>query len=240
MFNFIHKIIYWFLSIQEQLLRQNLRRTLGGASAKAASKTAFLKSDSFKVKTNTDKCKDKLDSDVKIVLKKYENDPDKLLKFVERNGTRVCKIAYAHGLLKLIGYEEGLIGSLKGIKALYLSGVLTILGKQVGLSLKTIPMFVMSKQPVDSYNTIQQFHKWYAMKLNLPGFDAEAQANFQKFLGSTSDNDIKALTVDEILALKDAIARDVEAINFVVELAKSTDGTRNAMGKITSGEGASI
>ena len=101
-------------------------------------------------------------------------------------------------------------------------------------------MFVMSKQPVDSYNTIQQFHKWYAMKLNLPGFDAEAQANFQKFLGSTSDNDIKALTVDEILALKDAIARDVEAINFVVELAKSTDGTRNAMGKITSGEGASI
>jgi hypothetical protein len=240
MFNFVQKIIYWFLSVQEKVLRKNLKRTLGSSYTNSTSKTVFTKSDSLKLTSGTDKNKAKLDYEVKSVLKKYENDPEKLLKFVEDKGTRVCKIYRADVFLKAIGYEEGLIGSLKGLKALYLSVLLTIMGQQVGISFKTKPMFVLSKNPINSYNTIQQFHKWYAMKLNLPGFDFEAQANFQKFLGNTNDNDIKALSMSEIIGLKEAIARDVEAINFVVELAKSVDGTRNAMGKISAGEGASI
>ena len=240
MFNLVQKIIYWFLSVQEQVLSKRLKRTLGSSYTNSTSKTVFSKSDSLKFTGQTKKNKEKLDFDVKTVLKKYENDPDKLLKFVESKGTKVCKIHRADIFLKLIGYEEGLIGNLKGLKALYLTLVLTILAQQVGLSFKTEPMFVLGKQPVNSYNTIQQFHKWYAMKLKLPGFDFEAQANFQKFLGNTKDDDIKSLSMDEILGLKEAIARDVEAINFVVELAKSVEGARSAMGKITAGEGASI
>lgn len=240
MFNFIQKVIYWVLSMQEQVLRKNLKRKLGTSYVNSTSKIVFSKSDSLKLTAKTEKCKEKLDCDVKAVLKKYENDPEKLLDFVEKKGTKVCKVNHAEVLLKLIGYETGLIGQLKGVKALYLTSVLTVLGQQVGLSFKTQPMFVLNKDSLSRYNTIQQFHKWYAMKLNLPGFDFEAQANFQKFLGDTTDDDIKSLSMDEILGLKEAIARDVEAINFVVALAKSTDGTRSAMDKITAGEGASV
>ena len=75
-------------------------------------------------------------------------------------------------------------------------------------------------------------------KLNLPGFNAEAQNNFQKFLHS-DDSDIKLLSVEEILDLKEAIARDVEAINFIVDLAKSTTGSKNALKKMTAG-GATV
>jgi len=240
MFNFVQKIIYWVLSLQEKILRKNLKRTLKYSSASSMSKTGFSKSDSLKLTSQTEKNKEKLDFNVKSLLKKYANDPEKLLEFISKKGTHVCRINHTRVLLGIIGYEEGFIGPLKGFKAFYLSLMLTVLGQQVGLAFKTKPMFVLSKQPVDSYNMIQQFHKWYAMKLNLPGFDSEAQQNFQKFLGNTKDEDIKALSIDEILGLKEAIARDVEAINFVVELAKSTDGSRQAMGKITAGEGASI
>jgi hypothetical protein len=96
-------------------------------------------------------------------------------------------------------------------------------------------MFVLEDAPLDAYYTIQYFHKWYAMKLNLPGFDSESQQNFQKFLNSSNDEDMKGLSVDEILGLKEAIARDVEAINFVVDLAKSTAGAKNAMQKLQTG-----
>lgn len=240
MFNFVQKIIYWFLSFQEQILRKNLTKKLGTSFGKSNSKTVFSKSDSLKLTGMTQKNKEKLDFNVKTLLKKYANDPDKLLDFISKKGTKVCRVKYAGILLALIGYEEGFVSSLKGAKAFFLTLMLTAFGQQIGVSFNTEPMFVLSKQPADRYKTIQQFHKWYAMKLNLPGFDTESQRNFQKFLDSAKDEDIKALSMDEILGLKDAIARDIEAINFVVELAKSTDGSRAAMGKITAGEGASI
>ncbi len=85
---------------------------------------------------------------------------------------------------------------------------------------------------------IQQFYKWYAKKLNLPGFEPETQDTLQKFLTS-SDEDIKNLSVEEILELKEAIARDVESIDFIVDMAKNTEGSQNALKKMTDG-GASV
>ena len=61
MFNFVQKIIYWFLSIQEKVLRKNLKRTLGSSYTNSTSKTVFTKSDSLKLTSGTDKNKAKLD-----------------------------------------------------------------------------------------------------------------------------------------------------------------------------------
>ncbi len=142
--------------------------------------------------------------------------------------------------MKIIGYEEGLISETKGIKGLFLNIVIPfIAGDKIILSGKTDVMFVLRNLPIDRYIMIQQFYKWYAMKLDLPGFDAESQENFQKFLSSSNDDKIKELSVEEILGLKEAIARDVEAINFIVDFAKSTSGSKNALKKMTAG-GASI
>lgn len=239
MFDFIHKLIYLFVSLQQRLLRKKSGRDLKSVFTNASSKRVFAKGASLELISKTEKTKQKLENDVKIILSKYSNNPEKLLDFVQRSGTNVYKINHADKILKLIGFEAGFIGKTKGLKALCLNVILSVFtDEKVKLSLNTEPMFIIKTSVPDSYTTIQQFHKWYAMKLNLPGFDSESQDSLNKFLFNDKA-DVKNLSVDEILGLKDAIARDVEAINFVVNLAKSTSGSKNAFKKMLT-DGASV
>lgn len=239
MFNFIQKIIYFVLNLQENVMKKRLGRNHKTSYTNATSKKVFGLAASLELTSKTEKNKEKLEKNVKIILKKYENNPEKLLEYIERSGTKVCKISHADKLLKFIKFEEGFISTTKGVKALYLCILVSMFtDKKINLSLTTEPMFILRDLPLDKYHMIQQFHKWYAMKLNLPGFDTESQENFQKFLHS-NDEDVKLLSIEEILGLKEAIARDIEAINFIVDLAKTTEGSRNAMKKITAG-GATV
>lgn len=239
MFNFIQKIIYFVLNLQDKVLKKRLGEKQKTSYTNSTSKKVFGLAASLELTSKTEKNKEKLEKDVKIILKKYENNPEKLLEFIERSGTKVYKIPHADKFLKFINYEEGFIGATKGAKALYINILVSMfIDKKINLSLKTESMFILRNLLLDKYCMIQQFHKWYAMKLNLPGFDTESQENFQKFLNS-DDEDVKLLSIEEILGLKEAIARDVEAINFIVDLAKTTDGSRNAMKKITTG-GATV
>lgn len=238
MFEFVQEIMYSFLEFQEKILKKRLSRRYKSVYSKSTTKKVFGKAASLELTSKTEQNKTKLAKDINVILKKYENNPEKLLKFIRRSGTNVYKIRFADKVLALIKYEEGLISAASGLKALYLNIIVPMLaGKNIKLSLKTEPMFVLRDLPLDKYIMIQQFHKWYAMKLNLPGFDAESQNNFQKFMNS-NNADVKELSVDEILGLKEAIARDVEAITFIVDLAKSTAGSKNALKKITTGGAA--
>lgn len=240
MLDFIQQIIYSFLDVQEKVLRKKLRTNLRTSFSNSTSKRVFGLAASLELNSQTEKNKIKLEQNVKTILKKYENNPNKLLAFIRRSGTKVYKIPFADKLLKVIGYEEGFIGETNGINGLYLNIITSVLGgDKLNLSSKADAMFILRNMPLDNYCMIQQFHKWYAMKLNLPGFDAESQNNFQKFLVPTNDDKLPELSVEEILGLKEAIARDVEAINFVVDLAKTTVGSKNALKKITAG-GASV
>lgn len=240
MFDFIQKLIYFVLGLQEKILKKRLNKNLKTVYSNTTSKKAFGSAASLEVSAGTQKNKIKLENTVKIILKKYENNPEKLLAFVRRSGTKVYKIPFANKILGIIGFEEGFISSAKGLKGLYLNLVTSIFGeRKVKISTTTEPMFVLRTSATDSYLTIQQFHKWYAMKMSMPGFDAESQENFQKFLSPANDKKIKELSIEEIIGLKEAIARDVEAINFTVELAKSTEGAKNALGKMIAG-GASV
>ena len=239
MFDFVQKFIYSILSLQEKFLAKKVRRSFNSIYSNSTTKKVFGQAASLELNTKTNKNKTKLEADVKTILKKYTNEPEKLLEFVKRSGTKVYKIKFANKVLKLINFEAGFLSASSGLKALYLNIIIPMLAKEpIKCSLKSDPMFVLSTTPLDNYCTIQQFHKWYAMKLNLPGFNEEAQNNFQKFM-TTDDSDIKLLSIEEILDLKEAIARDVESINFLVDLAKSTAGSKNALKKIIAG-GASI
>lgn len=239
MFDFIQKFIYLVLNFQEKLLTKRLGRNFKTFYSNKTSKKAFINGAILELNSETKNNKIKLENSVKTILKKYKNDPAKLLEFVEKSGTKVYKFPFADKILGIIGYEEGFISETKGFKGLYLNIILFLAGNKIKFSLKTEPMFVMRNLPLDPYSMIQQFYKWYAMKLNLPGFDAESQENFQKFLSPSNDEKIKELSVEEILGLKEAIARDVDAINFIVDFAKSTEGSKNALKKVTAG-GASV
>lgn len=235
MFDFIQKIIYLLFSIQEKFLSKKLKKTLRRSYSNKTSKRVFGLAASLELTSQTDKNKKKLESNVKTILKKYENNPQKLLDFAERSGTAVHKISYADKILKLIGYEEGLLPEIKGLKALFLCVCINFLSNnKTALSFKTEPMYVLRDLPLEAVFVAQQFYKWYAMKLDMPGFDAQAQENFQKFLSSSADDKIKELSVEEILGLKEAIARDRDAINFIIDFAKVTGGNQTSVEKITT------
>lgn len=239
MFDFIQRLIYSVLALQEKVLKKKIKGNINAPYANSMSKKKIIRGASFELTAQTEKNKLKLENDVKIILKKYENNPQKLLEFVQNNGTKVYKIPFANRILKLIGYEEGFVIATEGIKSLYINIIAAVLaGEKMKLSLKSEPVFILRGAHFDDYYLIQHFHKWYAMKLNLPGFDPESQDNFQKYLTS-SDLDIKSLNIEEILGLKEAIARDKEAINFIINFAKSTAGSKNALKKMLAG-GASI
>lgn len=240
MFDFIQKIMYSFLAFQEKVLRKKLMRNFKPIYSCSTSKRTLGRNVSLELTSKTDKNKEKLKHSVETIIKKYENNPEKILQFIKRSGTNVYKIPFANKFLKLIGYEEGFVIATKGLTSLYLNLIIAIFSNEkFNFSFKTEPMFILRDLPLDSYCMIQQFHKWYAMKLNLPGFDAESQNNFQKFLKPSNDDKIKELSVEEILGLKEAIARDVDAINFIVDFAKSTSGSRSALKKMITG-GASV
>ncbi len=239
MFDFVQNFIYSIAEFQEKFLRKKLGRKFKSSYSNTTSKKIYSRAASLELTGATQKNKIKLENNITTILKKYDNNPQKLLDFVSRSGTNVYKKPFANKILALIKCEEGFISKLNGIKALYLNIFLKITGEDVKISFKTEPMFLVRNLPLENCYIIQQFHKWYAMKLNLPGFDAESQENFQKFITPTNDDKIKELSVEEILGLKEAIAREVDAINFVVELAKSTEGSKNALRKMTAG-GASV
>lgn len=204
----------------------------------STTKVVFRKNDSAKFSSQTDKNKERLEFEVKNILKKYQNNPEELLNFVERKGTKVYKIPFAKQILGKIGYEEGFIVGQKGLYALYLNLITTLLSSEkIKFSLKTKPMFVVGLH-VDDYTIIQSFHKWYASKLKLPGFEQATQENIQKFLKIPSSQ-IETLSIEEIIDLKEAISRERESIDFVVNFARATKGSKSALQKLTTG-GASV
>lgn len=227
MLNFIQKLI---------------EKTLGKKSkikSKSTSKKTLTSAASFELTSETEKAKAKLENGVKIILKKFGSNPEMLLPFVEKSGTEVYKLASADKFLRLIGYEEGFVIPTKGFKSFYINTIIAAFaGKKIKFSIETEPKFVLNKKPIEQYFMIQQFYKWYAKKLNLAGFEPEAQDTLQKFLNSGEEN-ISELSVDEILELKEAIARDVESIDFIINMAKNTEGSKNALKKMTDG-GASV
>jgi len=240
MFDFIRKFVYSFLKVREQVLGKECGANYSSTYSNSTSKRAYGVAASLELSSKTELNKIKLEKNIKLILKKYANDPQKLLDYIQRSGTNIYKIPFAEKFLKLIGLETGLINKLSGLKGLYVNIITSAFsGAKLNLSCSTEHMFILSNVPLNNYNVILQFHKWYALKLNLPGFDVEAQNNFQKFFIQSNDEKIKELGINEILGLKEAIARDVEAINFVVDLAKSTAGSRNALKKMKTG-GASI
>ena len=101
-------------------------------------------------------------------------------------------------------------------------------------------MFILRKGSVDIYYMIHQFHKWYSFELGLPGFDYKDQQNFKRIFKTLKQEDITNLSIQEIISLKEAIARDIEAIDFVVNLSKEYDTSKKLLNKIKSGRSVSL
>lgn len=234
--NLIKKAIYFFLSIQEKVLTTRLDTSLKGSYSNKTSKTIISGSEHMTLTSETKKNIDLVKKNVEDLLKGHENNPYKLLDYVEAAGTKVLRLGLADKVLQTIGEEEGFITELRGFKALYLN-----LYTKSGFSFKSKPIFIIREgnNNIDPLFLIHHFYKWYAMKMNLPGFDYKSQQNFKKYLKNINHKDITTLSVKDILSLQEAINRDQEATTFCLELVQKTEGAKNVQKKMIDG-GASI
>ncbi len=231
----IKKAIYFILSIQEKALTMRLDKSLKGSYKNKTSKTIIAGSEHMTLTSETEKNKDLVRKNVEDILKNCENNPFKLLEYVEAAGTNVLKLSLADKILQTIGEEEGFIPELYGLKALYLN-----LYTKSGFSFKSKPIFIIrnGNGTIDPLFLIHHFYKWYAMKMNLPGFDYKSQQNFKKYLKDIN-KDMTTLSLEDMLSLQEAINRDQEATNFCLELTQRTEGAKKVQKKMLDG-GASI
>lgn len=171
---------------------------------------------------------------VERILDKYKSDPKKLIEYIKGANTPIYLVKNPNKILSKIHEEEGFIMPQKGISALYLN---IVLNKKI--SFETPEMFVISKD-FSSYLFAYEFYKWYSYKTGVKGYEAETQIKFKKVFNFCETSKIHDLTFDEIIELKNAIKRDVEAIEFVKNYAQKHQESSKVYKKILQGKSASV
>lgn len=236
---FVQRIVNYILSRKKRSLEFAKEKLKPKTYSKSTTKTHINASETMVLSTETKKTLESLDEEVKNIVKTCSFDPELLLKFIEQQGTSVYRFCYADKLLAKIKEEEGFIVPLKGFKAFYLNFITNFFTKKkFCFSFKTNEMFVLKDGEANIYYLLHHFHKWYGFKKNLPGYDEKSQKLFKENFRNMQNT--KELTVDEILSLKEAIARDSQAADFVIQLAKESSGAKIALKKIKNEGGAEI
>lgn len=233
--NIFKEIKYFFLSQQVKNIQNKLKKTTKRSFTNKTSKTIFGTAANVTLNTETQKLIELVKTNVSTIIKKVDCNPEELLNYVKAANTPVYKINNADKLLGFIQEEEGIIYEQEGITALYLS---IITGQ--GIKFKTQPMFILRDGEIDKYYMLHHFYRWYSIKSNLPGFEYSVQKKFKQFIVDNSDEMLKKFTMEDIVALKEAIARDQEATEFVLEYTKQVEGSKNVIDKIKNSGGANI
>ena len=178
----------------------------------------------------------------KKVLKNFINDPEGVLRFIQSKGTKVIRAKHIEKVLMLLGDEEGFISPKDGSRALFLSIMINILSlSKIRIGFNTPAMFIMSTGEINIYFLAHQLHHWLAYVKGLPGYEEETVDNFKSLWNPEfGSENISRMSIDQILSLKDAIARDVEAIKFVKEISRELIGARNSIKRLRNGESLNL
>ena len=176
--------------------------------------------------------KDKANQEkIEKIIEQYIDEPEKLFNYIKGAKTEVHLSKFAPKILAKINEQEGFILPQKGLKALYLN---LLLNKKFSFS--TNEMFVLRSLDVNLTVFIYQFYKWYCYKMNLSGYESEVQEQFKKVFEICETNQIDKLTYEEVLNLKSAIKRDIEAIDFVKKIVQKFSMAKKNLEKIKQGQ----
>lgn len=238
---FIQKIINYILQRRRDRLAQTLDRLKPRTYTHSTTKTHINSSETLTITSETQKQIENIYAEIANIVKACEVNPQKLLDYVKAHGTPVYKINGAAKILERIKEEEGFITPLSGWKAFYLNLCVGLLAsKRLKFSFKTKEMFVINDSELNIYFVLHQFYLWFGFRKGLPGYDENSRRLLKSHIDAMSDADVNSMSVEEIIGLKEAIARDREAAEFVIQLAKESSGAKKAMEKMQQDGGASI
>jgi len=186
--------------------------------------------------TKVDSLKKSVKDDVTRLNKEFNLSVENMLKYIEENGTKVYKIYNAEAMLNKVLEHTGFITPLEGPKAMYIS---TLVGLGLNNS-NTDGMFIVSAdKEADYYMLLREFYLWYSFKNNLAGFEFKTQEIFKKYMAEKRNPGMAKMKYDDMANLKEALARDSEANEFVMEFVRNKEGGANVLKKMQEG-GADI
>ena len=233
--NIFKQIKYFLLSLKEKSILNNLKGSTKRSYSNNTSKVIYGNAGTVTLNSETKKLIETVKNNVGDLVKKTDANPELLIEYIKTVKTPVYYLPNAHKFLAFIGEEEGFICEKLGIKALYIS---LITGQ--GIKFSTKPMFVMRKGPIEKLYFLHHFYRWYSLKSGLAGFDFMTQEKLKYFLRYNSEDVVKRFSMEEILSLQEAIARDQEATDFVLNYAKQMEGAKKVLDKIKTDGSASV
>lgn len=196
----------------------------GNVNSNSKMKVSVNQAASLHLNTVSDEDKKKVEKIAEKIIKKYFGDIPKTIKLLEKRGIKVYRTKFAVKLLANINEKQGFLTPLKGYKAFYLNFWIGLLcDKKIVFSTKTNEMFVFTTKDIDNFYLASQVYRFVAFKKNLAGFEYEIQEKFKKIYKNPNVKNFNSLTAGDIFALKEAIARDVEAVDFATNLYSETE-----------------
>lgn len=178
--------------------------------------------------------KENLDTKLELLIKKYRDNPKKLLQYIEMQGVKIYTLPNAEKLLSKINEEEGFITPLKGKNALLLNLIIGLFcDNKIKLRLKTNAMIILNKGNIDFYTLVRAIYKFYGFKNGLAGYDYKSQAIFKKIYNSGNTSlSVEKASFKDLCACKEALTRDLDSIKFTVKLSTEYDSSKKALQKL--------
>lgn len=201
-------------------------------------KDCFTGDDSLSISGKLTLVKQEINKEAREIIKEALENPEILPEFIKSKGTLIIKARHMDKILALLGEETGFVTPMSGIRALFFT-LMTRLFCNVKLEpgCKIPEFFAFNEEPVDIYTFSHQFHLWLSYQNKLPGFEEKNMKNFKTFWHSQST---AFFSVEEIISLKDIIARETEAVDFVTEIAREFVGQKNSLQKIREGDSVNL
>lgn len=224
----VKNISFMILSWQGAFLQKRLIKRLGYKKAVVGGCTVDISQEL------QDRC-EKVDNDVRAILKKLKNNPLAVMKYLEEQGVPVYPKKSLKRVLKFLNEKQGLILERSGFEGLIIN-----LAVGNGLRFKSEMVVLLEEDDPDIYNLIYALHKWYARKEGLEGFDKKSQKLLRKFNDKNEDKLIGRLSIPEIEGLKNAIARNVQAIDFISKYSRENEGSKKALERMKQEGGTNI
>ena len=166
-------------------------------------------------KAELEKLKSEVENYAKKIVKANFGDIEKTLDLLKKENIKVFRFKSATDILSKIKEKQGFIPPIKGFEAYYLNFCLGLIcDKKLVFKSETEPMFIFNTTQMDTYFLASQIYKYAAFKMNMSGFENSVRKNYKKIYYSPKASEIEKLTAGDIFAIKDAISRDVEAIDF--------------------------
>ncbi len=210
-------------------------RDRGNSFSGKTGKTVISSNDTVTINSKTNEIIQEIKNAVTAINKTANGDAEKLISYIEAQGTKVYRLNNATKLLEKIKEHTGFITELEGAKAIYVNNI-----TKNGIGIKTNPMFIISDdKDIDYYMLLREFYLWYSMHKGLDGFDFKSQELFKQYMNLSKAPDTKKLKYEELEAYKEALHRDEEANAFVMDIIRQKEGSANVLKKMQDG-GAEI